>query len=936
MLSNFVALDLETTGLHPEEGDEIIEVAAVRFQEGRAVEEFHTLVNPHRPVPEAIQRLTGISPQELTKAPSFAQVADRVVAFLGSAPVVGHNLAFDLSFLTARGVKPSGPAYDTYPLACLLYPQLSGYSLASVARQSFPLGRMSLPAEHRAHYHARATGMVLMALQSRIETLPFPLRAEIGRLGRLAGAGWHTLFSLHEAELPQAIDTKLPVLPQPPYSDIPSLTPRPDPIPLPVDSIGGLLEPGGALEAAFPGFEHRPEQVHMARAVAEALNQGQQLVVEAGTGTGKSLAYLLPALLFAGDNQVRIVLSTNTINLQEQLVNKDIPQLRQALGQLQGVRTATLKGRANYLCRLRWDSLRQGLVLSPEEALFLGRTLLWLAHTQTGDRAELHLLPNEAALWKGVAATEENCPSASSGQAKEACHYYDEGQCFLFRARHQAEQAHVVVTNHALLLSEVASGAHILPDYRHLIIDEAHHLEDEATEQLGVQLTSRQIGEHLNQIGQKRRGAATGLLAEVAARVGHSRMAASRRQDVESLLAQGYQDLEAARLSEGHFFQSLGQFITSRKAGAENYERRLRLTSAVRARPGWSDIEVAGENLTLALHGLGTALGKLHSALESWEPASGLTGRLASCIVANSLLTQQAKALLFQPEKSQVYWATARADGEAVGLGSAPLQVGEALSQGLYSQKACLVLTSATLSTQGNLNFARERLGLKSAQELVLGSSFDYPASALIYILEDIPLPDRPGYREGVEAAITALAGATGGRTLGLFTSYAALNATLEAIRPRLEAQGIQVLGQGMDGPPQQLLETFRNSPRAVLLGTSSFWEGIDIPDVLSLLIIPRLPFPVPTDPIFEARCEQMEDGFNSYALPQAILRLKQGFGRLIRRRGQRGAVVFLDRRIKAMSYGNAFLQSLPQCTVKSGPARHMVQEVRAWLGDRV
>ena len=312
----------------------------------------------------------------------------------------------------------------------------------------------------------------------------------------------------------------------------------------------------------------------------------------------------------------------------------------------------------------------------------------------------------------------------------------------------------------------------------------------------------------------------------------------------------------------------------------------------------------------------------------------GLPDRLASCIVDNTKLGQQLKDTLFNPEKNRVYWATSRAEVEKASLGSAPLQVGGTLNESLYSNKKFVMLTSATLSIQGRLNFTKERLGLDSARELILGSPFDYKTSTLIYVLGNIPEPNQPGYQAGVGEAIAALAQAAGGRTLGLFTSHASLQATREAVRSRLEAQGIQVLGQGVDGSPQQLLRVFQSNPRTLLLGTSSFWEGIDVPaDTLNLLIIPRLPFPVPTDPIFEARCELLDDGFNEYSVPLAILRLKQGFGRLIRRRSDRGVMVLLDQRIRTKRYGRAFLESLPQCTMKTGPLHQVVKDVSAWLG---
>jgi DNA polymerase-3 subunit epsilon/ATP-dependent DNA helicase DinG len=301
-------------------------------------------------------------------------------------------------------------------------------------------------------------------------------------------------------------------------------------------------------------------------------------------------------------------------------------------------------------------------------------------------------------------------------------------------------------------------------------------------------------------------------------------------------------------------------------------------------------------------------------------------------MVAARQFQSQVDSGVLSPEKETVYWGSLGSGG-AVGLSAAPLEVGGVLERSLFSQKDSVVLTSATLSTQGSFHYMKERLGLEG-EEMMLGSSFNYPASTLLYIATDIPKPDSPGYQAQVEGCLVELCRAIGGRTLVLFTSHAALRSTQAAIRPFLEESGLLVLGQGVDGSPEQLLATFRGSPRAVLLGTSSLWEGVDVAgEALSVLVIPRLPFSVPTDPVFAARSEMYEEPFTSYVLPQAALRLKQGFGRLIRRRSDRGVLVILDCRLKSKRYGAAFLESLPPCTVRSGPSGKISGEVVGWLG---
>jgi DNA polymerase-3 subunit epsilon/ATP-dependent DNA helicase DinG len=691
--------------------------------------------------------------------------------------------------------------------------------------------------------------------------------------------------------------------------------------PLDIDNLAALLEPGGRLAMTFAGFEYRPQQVKMMRSVAQALSRKEHLLVEAGTGTGKSIAYLLPSICFALQNNRQVIISTNTINLQEQLMNKDIPGLLNCLGkEIEGLRYVALKGRSNYLCLRRWELLRQSLLLSAEEARLLIRLAVWLASTQSGDRAELNLSSNEAILFGRLCAQELGCLGVNCPHQHKAC--------FLYRARRKAQAAHLVVVNHALLLSDLAGGNNLLPEYRYLIIDESHQLEAEATEQFGFHIGQRQFADYLSRLTQP--SGASGLLPRIK---GYSGVHQALRQQTELLQSQ----VQTARLHVGRFFALLSRLINDHTQAQWNYERQLSFTPELRLRPAWSQIKQSQQELALVLHDLELGLGRLHTALQDaasshWDD---LTTELVSLLEYGHELGERLNSAIAQPKPTMVHWCSLSGQEEVVSLVAAPLEVASILKQELFSRKDSTVLTSATLTAEGSFTYIKERLGLEQTTELIVESPFDYLSSTLVYLPQDIPEPEKAGYQAAVEQVLVEMCRAAEGRTLALFTSHAALRATQAGVQSSLEKENILVLAQGLDGSPKQLLNAFRSSPRTVLLGTASLWEGIDVPgEALSLLVMARLPFGIPTDPLFAARAKQYDDPFNQYALPQAVLKFKQGFGRLIRSRRDRGVMVVLDRRLSSKYYGPAFLRSLPQCNVKRGPLRLLPREISAWLGQ--
>ncbi len=931
MTTRYVAIDTETTGLDPE-SDEIIEVAAIAFDCQGVLDEYRTLVQPVHPPPYRVERLTGIQAAELTHAPHFAAVASEIAAFVGNSPVVGQNIEFDTTFLARAGVWVPGAQYDTHDLAQLLLAGLHDYSLRGIAEHL----EVDFPVRHRAYADADATRSVFLALRRRLAELPTWLLDEVQRLATAAEWPLASLAAEVLEERPAGIETESGLVSQ--------LLTMPEEPGKPLSGGGSgavqeaevieLLRQAGGLSRHFADFEQRPEQEKMAVAVNRALTQGNHLLVEAGTGTGKSLAYLLPAALQAIRSGERVVISTDTIGLQEQLIEKDLPAVKELLAGVESepLRVASLKGRRNYLCLQRWSALRHAAPADKDEARLMARLLVWLQRTQTGDRAELNLHSNLDGAWSRMTAENTAC-------LQTACPFVKNGTCFLYRARKRADAAHVLVVNHALLLSDIATGGHVIPPYQRLIIDEAHNLEDEATSRLAFSATEADFNDFLDRIGRRTgerasglagsineasRGAAGDLLAPGAYMAGVSASLVTATARVRARLSEPYGLL-------GRVLAECGP--DDRDAG----DGRLLVTRSTRVQRVWSDLEISAENLDAAMTDLMALLQDVRGMLELGDQGLLEQDAIASetadlCQMGAELQFGWSHALL-EEDASLICWLERERRSGDVALHTAPLEVAEVLRRELFETKDSVILTSATLSTDDRFDFLRERVGIDDADELLLGSPFDFEASTMIALPADLPDPNHGEFVASVGELLIETFRASQGRALVLFTSYGALNGVYEAIKAPLEAEGILVLGHGIDGSPRQMLTALRENPRTVLLGTASFWEGVDvIGEALSLLVITRLPFAVPSDPIYQARSALYDEPFEQYAVPNAILRFRQGFGRLIRSKTDRGVLLVLDRRLRARAYGDTFLRSLPRCTLRDLASREVAGAVEAWL----
>ncbi|MGB9781501.1 MAG: helicase C-terminal domain-containing protein [Moorellaceae bacterium] len=916
----YVVVDLETTGLNPSQ-DRILEIAALRFEARRLVREFSTLVNPGIPVPPLIQRLTGIDDDMVAGAPALEEVLPRFLDLARGATLVAHNSSFDVAFLEqALGYPWPGPVLDTLELSRILLPTLPSHKLGFLAGYF----NLDLAARHRALADAAATAGLLEilweetlrlgpSLLRRLLHLAPPQLAEwfqaaenARRQGRLAreeaAAAQEGLFAAAEEDLPV-----------PPFS---------------VDTLASLLAPGGLLSAHLPEFEYRPEQEKVLRTVAEAFAQSKHALVEAGTGTGKSLAYLLPAIYWARNNRCRVAIATHTINLQEQLWSKDIPLLQKILPF--PFKAALVKGRNNYLCRRRLRELEDTLAAGGKtERLFLLRLWRWLELTRTGDWSEIKIAPEEE-VWKNLlSADNETCLGLHCPLAAEAC--------FVNAARRRAEQADILILNHSLLLSDLRLDNQVLPPFSHLIIDEAHHLEDTATDHLALSFSQAALNSFFRHLdGGNRQHGYLPRLESLAAKLPDELQA-----NLSGQLLQTSSAAALAREALEVFFASLQALWDGERSGSS--EPSLRLTRRVKELPLWEGVLSAAGSLEEAWSGLWWHLEKLARVLD--QAGATEKAREAEKLAAGLKAHWQTLNLLLDEEEGKnVSWIEKSPNGFLT-LYSAPIEIGPLLEERLFRPKKSIVLTSATLRVNESFDFYCRRTGLsllppERISVCSLDSPFNFRDQALVCAATDLPNPGRLSDEEYAQATalpIAEISRAAGGRTLVLCNSHRFLRAVYEALTQTLAGSPFIVLGQGVDGNRSQLLEEFCRFPQAILLGASSFWEGIDLPgDLLRCVIIPRLPFPAPNMPVLAARLENLAsqgmDPFAGLSLPLAIIRFRQGFGRLIRRSSDRGAAVVLDRRLACQQYGAYFLKSLPPVNFYRGTAAEIVRRLSSWF----
>lgn len=651
-----------------------------------------------------------------------------------------------------------------------------------------------------------------------------------------------------------------------------------------------VFGPEGLIARTHPEYEHRPGQIQMAAAVLRAFEEKRHLIVEAGTGTGKTLAYLVPAIAAAVGSGARIVISTGTKNLQEQLMEKDIPFLQKTLPAK--FRAAVMKGRNNYACLHRIKRAESMPVLEGLEQIDqFDEVFRWSTTTETGDRAELSNLPENLPFWRHIDARSDTCLG-------QKCPDYE--PCFVTRMRQRALDADIIVVNHHLFFADLAlrNGAYgaVLPDYAAVILDEAHQIEDVASEYFGVQVSTYQIDDLLYDVGALRLEdrEVDRELARISARV-------QRFADAF------WVSFREGRGLEGRFAlrpRAVAQVANLRSVDAEEPEWQINEDESQVNNLGHNDAHNALDN---AFYRLETTL----AILKDPPPdAESILRRIRELRFSLSFVVKA-------DDRKFVYWLERR--GRGVFLRASPIDVSGLLQDRLFEKVPTVILTSATLSSAGNFSFIRERLGLDKSEEMFAESIFDFENQAVLYLPPSMPDPRSPQWGRAAADEVIKIVNATEGRAFVLSTSNAGMNELYDRVASQIDYPCF-VQGSTSKGA---LLKKFRDTPHAVLFATASFWQGVDVRgEQLSCVIIDKLPFAVPTDPVVAARQKHIEEmggsSFYEYSVPQAIISLKQGLGRLIRSTTDRGVLAVLDPRLRTKVYGQQFLKSLPPCRVTS------------------
>jgi ATP-dependent DNA helicase DinG len=948
----FAVLDFETTG--SQAADEIIQAGLVIIDQFEIVDRYTSLVNPGIRIPSSITTLTGISGEMVEHAPSLDQVMTEMFPLLFDCVLVGHHVAFDLGFLQ-KGLNRSGfPAFDgrvldTLDMLRILFPSLSSLQLGMVSA-SFGLNHER---PHQADSDAEVTAQLWMICMQRLLDLPLLTIQRLNQIfePHISDLGWFIdeIRAYKESQVALDTDThryfrQFAVNVNDWGED--EIT-REDhelaalDVPFP-EFYQGLKK---SLQNKFEVYEDRESQEQMIQEVQESLQDERHLMIEAGTGTGKSLGYLIPSLYYGIKNEKKVIVSTHTINLQEQLRERDLPLLNEIFPV--PFQAAVLKGRSHYLCLRKFE---QKLTLrdfehGKEDPVTAGQMLVWLSETKHGDEEELHFGNKGAQFWHTVASDTDSC-------LNRQCPWFK--KCFYHRARHEANTADVIITNHSMLFTDMKAENRLLPHYKNLVIDEAHHFEEVASKHLGMELHSTAFHHTLQWLYKDNRSGQLPLLRFKLQKFDEQERASAWCQTIDTLYPKVVQIKEEwERLSERLF-----ELVSSKSDPMQSESGQYVLRMKEDALPlHWPELLMLEDNIFQYANDILRPLEKLVSQIKDAQEEFEVQGLITDLGGILKELYAHRDALHFfmlMKDSGYVYWmeAGAYSKSKSLTLISVPTDVSSLLQEHFFNTKESIVLTSATLSVNRSFQYSADQLGLRvptndeegKLRTVQLASPFNYREQALVCIPRDFPGIKGPSgdavFMNALADSLCEVAIATKGRMLVLFTSNRMLKQTYAEIKERLKLRGIHVLGQGVDsGNRSKLTRLFQDSKSCVLLGTSSFWEGVDIPgDALSCLAIVRLPFQPPSHPLVEAKCENIkkrnENPFMKFSVPQAVIRFKQGFGRLVRRASDKGIVIIYDTRVIDTAYGKYFLYSLPGPKIEHMTTEQMVPRIREWMGE--
>lgn len=883
---NYVAIDLETTGL--DDQAEIIEIALVKVENNVIKEEWQQLICPSSDIPEDIQILTGISNEMVIDKPLWKDVEEKVLSFLGNNLLVAHNASFDKRILENNlGKDIENIWLDTCELAKITLPTLSSYKLKSLL-EFFDLDSQEL---HRALKDAQMTTRLLENLiEILLKFSPFLLEENIKLLEDEKNGLSFILKYVQKNILNNYFENDAIV-----KTVSSEDSQENEGIGYSLEKGSDLLKPGGPISENFTDFQYRPQQIAMLENIIKAFQGEKHGLIEAGTGTGKSLAYLIPATLWSKEKKEKVVIATHTIALQEQLFTKDIPFLEEKLRG--NISKALVKGRSNYLCLRRFESLkREHNTLNWWEKVFLAQITNWALDTQSGDKEELNLKNWENEMWLQIASQGEACLGSR-------CPYYFK-DCFYTKNKKIREKSDLIITNHALLLQDLKSNNKILPPYQQVIIDEGHNLEDEATEQFSTYIDLRQILKLFYRLHRKKYG---GFLDRLNKNI-------DNQEKLKNLIIQIKEEILFLSNKIRNLLESnvVGEYL--------GFNDEKRITDKERKSSKWLIISEELQEINNYLQAINKKITKLFLDLDLDEELNDFQKELK---VYKSDLEEVYEGLnnfLNYDNNEFVYFINKT--NKNIRFCISPIEVSSLLNELLFVEKKSVILTSATLTSNNNFNYIAKILGLNEFDYLTFkgNSPFNYNKQSRIFIINDLLNPVNNSneiYTQEVIKCLKKILPLVYGGTLILFTSYRMLNDVYWALKKE-ELQDKEIFAHGIDGTRNSLVKIMKNKKNTIILGVNSFWEGIDIKgDALTNLIIVKLPFIPPTRPVIQARLEKIEEkgqnSFYNYSLPRAVLKFRQGYGRLIRSNSDCGSCIILDNRVVTKRYGKQFLMSLPK-----------------------
>ncbi len=916
---DWVFIDLETTGIQSET-DRIIEVAAISVKSDGTRETYQQMVNPGIPIPEFITQLTGISDDMVKNAPRMSEILPLLLCFIEGKVLVAHNAAFDLSFLrAANGGKLPNLHVCTFELARLLFPGLSSYSLQNLVRTfEIPEARP----EHRALADTLALEGLFAKLMKRLKSLSIKNLEEVNHFFQDQEKGltflWQEVLREKVREYNFTEDTKASSYKDKEVKDIKEKKDSGFEKIWDIDYLIKMFLPGGKIALAFQTYQERPAQIKLLKSVAKAFMQRRHLLAEAGTGVGKSLAYLVPAVYWSVTEGEKVVISTHTIALQEQLLQSDIKFLKEELRI--PLHAAVFKGRSNYVCRQRYQAAKENAkTMSWIEKLFFARVGLWLTSNETGDKDSLNLGEWEHEIYHQLASSSDNCHSHD-------CPYYQ--ACFYQKARQHAQDADVLIINHSLLLTDLKLGGKVLPPYKYLVIDEAHHLEEEGSKQFSEVFSLRNYSRCLTGLARKRDIFRNkGVLFSW-----KQYFIAENRKDDNSVSM--VQMIEKAETIIGKLQERLKEIINYTAAMTSD---TIRIKAEMKENQYWKEISLLFDNFMVINADLLETLKVIQTGIEGENYE---LHNLYNSLVADYHLVREFFCDI--QDDNMVYWME-KAKND-LRLYITPVKTADIFNEKLFGEKESVIMTSATLSIEGRFSFLLEQLGIDEdiVDTVSIDSPFLYDEQSLLLVDRSLPDPVKTSeecYNLALGDALKTLLCATKGGTMVLFTSHKQMRSIYNMLKEPLKQAGLELLVDGINGSRNVLLREIKNNPFVVVFGANTFWEGIDLPgQALTALVIVKLPFLPPNLPLVEAKIEQLnregKNGFYSYSLPQAVVRFKQGYGRLIRSIDDSGVVVVMDRRIVEKKYGKVFLRSLPCSNFFVGETDDIACRIENWFSE--